>query len=56
MLLVVEVCVWRDVCFVTAGPITKLFAWEGGGTREDPGTSTQGAPVFPGFSRLGIEP
>jgi hypothetical protein len=26
------------------------------GTREEPGTSTQGAPVFPGSSRLGIEP
>ena len=28
----------------------------GGGTREEPGTLTQGAPVFPGSSRLGIEP
>ena len=27
-----------------------------GGTREEPGTLTQGAPVFPGSSRLGIEP
>jgi hypothetical protein len=26
------------------------------GTREEPGTFTQGAPVFPGSSRLGIEP
>ena len=26
------------------------------GTREEPGTLTQGAPVFPGSSRLGIEP
>ena len=26
------------------------------GTREDPGTLKQGAPVFPGSSRLGIEP
>jgi hypothetical protein len=25
------------------------------GTREEPGTLTQGAPVFPGSSRLGIE-
>jgi hypothetical protein len=25
-------------------------------TREEPGTLTQGAPVFPGSSRLGIEP
>ena len=37
------------VCvFITAGPST--------GTREEPGTLTQGAPVFPGSSRLGIEP
>ncbi len=27
----------------------------GAGTREEPGTLTQGAPVFPGSSRLGIE-
>ena len=26
------------------------------GTREEPGTFTQGVPVFPGSSRLGIEP
>ena len=26
------------------------------GTGEEPGTLTQGAPVFPGSSRLGIEP
>jgi hypothetical protein len=26
------------------------------GTREEPGTLKQGAPVFPGSSRLGIEP
>jgi hypothetical protein len=26
------------------------------GTREEPGTLTQGALVFPGSSRLGIEP
>jgi hypothetical protein len=26
------------------------------GTYEEPGTLTQGAPVFPGSSRLGIEP
>ena len=26
------------------------------GTRKEPGTLTQGAPVFPGSSRLGIEP
>ncbi len=66
--------------FITAVPITKLFAWGEGdsgghvlrettsrglsglvwssrtGTREEPGTLTQGAPVFPGSSRLGIEP
>jgi len=67
--------VW-GVCFITAGPITKLFAWGEedsgghvprettrrglcGGTREsseEPGTLAQGAPVFPGSSRLGIEP
>ncbi len=29
---------------------------EESGTREEPGTLTQGAPVFPGSSRLGIEP
>jgi hypothetical protein len=28
----------------------------GGGTREEPGTLIQDAPVFPGSSRLGIEP
>ena len=27
----------------------------GAGTREEPGTLTQGAPVFPGSSRLEIE-
>ena len=48
--------------FITAVPITKLFAWGGGnqivnrGTSEEPGTLTQGAPVFPGPFRLGIEP
>ena len=26
------------------------------GTREEPGTLRQGAPVFPGSSRMGIEP
>ena len=54
----------HSVCvFITAGPITKLFAGGGGGewttcagTREEPGTLTQGAPVVPGSSRLGIEP
>ena len=42
------------VCFITAGPITRLFALG----PEEPGTLTQGhgAPVFPGSSRLGIEP
>jgi hypothetical protein len=28
----------------------------GDGTHEEPGTLTQGVPVFPGCSRLGIEP
>ena len=43
--------------FITAGPMIKLCAGGGGGgTREEPGTLTQGAPVFPGTSRLGIEP
>jgi hypothetical protein len=28
----------------------------GGGTHQEPGTLIQGAPVFPGSSRLGIEP
>jgi hypothetical protein len=37
----VEVCV-----FITAGPITKMFAWGEGGTREEPGTSTQGVALF----------
>jgi hypothetical protein len=41
------------VCvFITTVPNTKLCA----GTREEPGTLIQGAPVFPGSSRLGIEP
>jgi hypothetical protein len=53
--LCVECLVGKCVCFITAGPITKLFAW-GGGIREEPGTLSQGAPVFPGSSRLGIEP
>jgi hypothetical protein len=35
--------------FITAVPLTKLFAW-GGRTREEPSTATQGAPVFPGSS------
>ena len=57
--------VFPPLCvFITAGPITKLFARDSGGhvlrertvTREEPGTLTQGAPVFPGSSRLGIEP
>ncbi len=53
--------------FITAGPFTKLCAWgrrrvedmcyeirrAEAGTREEPGTLTQGAPVFPGSSRLG---
>jgi hypothetical protein len=39
-----------SVCvFITAVPITKLFAWGEGGTREELDTSTQGAPVFLSF-------
>jgi hypothetical protein len=35
----------KKVCvFITAVPITKLFAW--GGTREEPGTLTQGGTLF----------
>ena len=47
--------------FITAVPSTNLFAWGEGdsgggpGTREEPGTLKQGAPVFPGSSRLEIE-
>jgi hypothetical protein len=33
-----------------------IMARFGPGTREEPGILTQGAPVFPGSSRLGIEP
>ena len=44
----------EKVCvFITAVHNTKMCAW--GGTREEPGTLIQGAPVFPGSSRLGIE-
>jgi len=50
--------------FITAGPMIKLCTGGEGdseghvlcGTREEPGTFTQGEPVFPGSSRLGIEP
>jgi hypothetical protein len=61
-----------SVCVLVLQDLTKLFAWGGEesgghvlrettsrglcGTREEPGTLTQGAPVFPGSSRLGIEP
>ena len=40
------------------GQLLNTEYWGGGetGTREEPGTLTQGAPVFPGSSRLGIEP
>ncbi len=39
------------------GPVEKEDAkTRHAGTREEPGTLTQGAPVFPGSSRLGIEP
>ena len=36
--------------------VVECRALETDGTREEPGTLTQGAPVFPGSSRLGIEP
>ena len=40
-----------------ASPSGDLEPTQGGaGTREEPGTLTQGSPVFPGSSRLGIEP
>ena len=45
----------RRMFFITVGPMKKLFAW-GVGPVEEPGTLTQGEPVFPGSSRLGIEP
>ncbi len=37
-----------------SGPHPGLEDWAG--TSEEPGTLTQGVPVFPGSSRLGIEP
>jgi hypothetical protein len=36
--------------------IRRAEAWPTVGPVEEPGTLTQGAPVFPGSSRLGIEP
>jgi len=43
------VCLLCVCVFITAGPMIKLFAGGRGGTREEPGTLTQGAPVFPGY-------
>jgi hypothetical protein len=43
----------RGLCGLVCPPRTSE---RGGGTREEPGTLIQGAPVFPGSSRLGIEP
>ena len=59
--------VWMSVCFITVVRVCVYYcrtyykAVRGGGggecgTREEPGTLTQGAPVFPSSSRLGIEP
>jgi hypothetical protein len=39
------------VCLLLQDLVQSCF-----GTREEPGTLIQGAPVFPGSSRLGIEP
>ncbi len=47
------------VCVYYCRTYDKAVCGGGGGqcgTREEPGTFTQGAPVFPGSSRLGIEP
>ena len=46
-----------EVVFVVAvNSKKKLFAWgEGDPGRKEPGASTQGAPVFPCSSRLGID-
>jgi len=44
----------RDLIPTTRGDLEPTQG--GAGTREEPGTLTQGAPVFPGSSRLGIEP
>ena len=54
------VCIYskhRDRRYWTGASIgTGARSTHGGaGTREEPGTLTQGAPVFPGSSRLGIE-
>jgi len=40
------------VCVYYCSTYYKAVREGGGGTREDPGTLTQGAPVFPGSSRL----
>jgi hypothetical protein len=39
--------IWEDMCYERR---------RADGTLEEPGTLIQGAPVFPGSSRLGIEP
>jgi hypothetical protein len=56
----------RCVCLLLQDLVQSCVRGEGGdieghvlretGTREEPGTLIQGAPVFPGSSRLGIEP
>ena len=48
-----NVCPW---CFKGVCVCLLLQDLLQSGTREEPGTLTQGAPVFPGSSRLGIEP
>jgi hypothetical protein len=44
------------VCVYYCRTYYKAVCGGGSGTREEPGTLTLGAPVFPGSSRLGIEP
>jgi hypothetical protein len=52
------------VCLLLQDLVQSCVRGEGGdigghvlrGTREEPGTLIQGAPVFPGSSRSGIEP
>jgi len=48
--------VLRGVCVYYCRTYYKAVRGGGDGTLEEPGTITQGAPVFPGSSRLGIEP
>ena len=47
---------WRTCVMRDDEPRPLLISLPITGTREEPGTLTQGAPVFPGSSRLGIEP